>query len=75
MTPMTPESTTVVLIHGLWMTPLAWEHWAARYEARGVTVLTPGYPGIGPGEAGVQALRDHPDAVAAVAGPAAETGS
>jgi len=66
MTPMTPESTTVVLIHGLWMTPLAWEHWAARYEARGVTVLTPGYPGIGPGEGGVQALRDHPDAVAGV---------
>ena len=31
---------TVVLIHGLWMTPLAWEHWVARYEARGYTVIT-----------------------------------
>ena len=20
---------TIVLIHGLWMTPLAWEHWVA----------------------------------------------
>jgi pimeloyl-ACP methyl ester carboxylesterase len=66
MTSNEPPSTTVVLIHGLWMTPLAWEHWVQRYEARGVTVLTPGYPGIGPGEAGVQALRDDPDAVAGV---------
>jgi pimeloyl-ACP methyl ester carboxylesterase len=65
MTSMT-SSTTVVLIHGLWMTPLAWEHWADRYEARGCTVLTPGYPGIGQGEAGLRELRDNPDAVAGV---------
>ena len=63
---MASSKTTVVLVHGLWMTPLAWEHWVARYEARGVTVLTPGYPGIGQGEAGVKALRDNPDAVAGV---------
>jgi pimeloyl-ACP methyl ester carboxylesterase len=62
----TPKSTTVVLIHGLWMTPLAWEHWVERYAARGLTVLTPGYPGIGQGEAGLQALRANPDAVAGV---------
>jgi pimeloyl-ACP methyl ester carboxylesterase len=61
-----PRNNTVVLIHGLWMTPLAWEHWVERYEARGFTVLTPGYPGIGQGEAGLQALRDHPEAVAGV---------
>jgi pimeloyl-ACP methyl ester carboxylesterase len=48
------------------MTPLAWEHWVERYEAHGFTVLTPGYPGIGQGEAGLQALRDNPDAVAGV---------
>ena len=24
---------TIVLIHGLWMTPLSWEHWIERYEA------------------------------------------
>ena len=46
--------STVVLIHGLWMTPFAWEHWVERYEARGFTVLTPGYPGIGQGEAGLK---------------------
>jgi pimeloyl-ACP methyl ester carboxylesterase len=55
---------TIVLIHGLWMTPLAWEHWVERYQARGFTVLTPGYPGIGQGQAGLTELRANPDAVA-----------
>ena len=59
-------NTTVVLIHGLWMTPLAWEHWVERYEARGCTVLTPGYPGIGQGEAGLRALRADPSALAGI---------
>ena len=65
-TGMTPPSSTVVLIHGLWMTPLAWEHWVERYEARGCTVLTPGYPGIGQDEAGLRALRGDPDLVAGI---------
>jgi hypothetical protein len=26
---------TIVLIHGLWMSPLSWEHWKARFEGRG----------------------------------------
>jgi pimeloyl-ACP methyl ester carboxylesterase len=55
---------TVVLIHGLWMTPLSWEPWVARYEQRGLTVFTPGYPGIEPGEAGVAALRNDPSPLA-----------
>src|ERR1700748_3618452 len=59
-------SDTVVLIHGLWMTPFAWEHWVERYEARGFTVLTPGYPGIGQGEGGLRALRADPDVIAHV---------
>jgi pimeloyl-ACP methyl ester carboxylesterase len=58
---MTDDSVeTVVLIHGLWMTPLAWEDWVARYSARGIRVLTPGYPGIAGGTAGVAALRQDP---------------
>src|SRR3984885_11042560 len=48
------------------MTPLAWEHWVERYEARGFTVLTPGYPGIGQGETGLMDLRANPSAVAGV---------
>ncbi|MFE7046115.1 alpha/beta hydrolase [Streptomyces sp. NPDC057575] len=55
---------TVVLIHGLWMTPLSWENWVARYEQRGLKVITPGYPGIQPGAAGVQALRGDPSPLA-----------
>ena len=27
---------TIVLIHGLWMTPRSWEHWAERYEEHGL---------------------------------------
>jgi len=51
---------TVVLVHGLWMTPRSWEHWVAYYEARGLTVLTPGYPGF---EVEVEALRENPQVI------------
>lgn len=51
---------TVVLIHGLWLTPLAWEHWVSRYEERGFRVLTPGYPGVEGGTSGVASLRADP---------------
>lgn len=26
---------TIVLIHGLWLTALSWEHWAQRYSDEG----------------------------------------
>lgn len=55
---------TVVLVHGLWMTPLSWEHWVTRFAQRGLKVITPGYPGIEPGEAGVAAIRDDPSPLA-----------
>ncbi|MGA3253530.1 MAG: alpha/beta hydrolase [Mycobacterium sp.] len=60
----TSDEQTVVLIHGLWMTPLAWEDWVARYSARGFRVLTPGYPGVAGGTAGVEALREDPSPLA-----------
>lgn len=60
--PSAPD--TVVLIHGLWMTPLSWEYWVDRYQQRGLKVITPGYPGIQPGEAGVAALREDPSPLA-----------
>ena len=44
---------TIVLIHGMWMTPLSWEHWAERYRERGHEVLAPAWPG----------LADDPEAV------------
>jgi pimeloyl-ACP methyl ester carboxylesterase len=37
---------TIVLIHGLWMTPLSWEHWIARFTERGHQVLAPAWPGM-----------------------------
>ncbi len=61
---MTNSTDTVVLIHGLWMTPLSWEHWVSRYQEAGFRVLTPGYPGIEPGEAGVAAVRKDPSILA-----------
>jgi pimeloyl-ACP methyl ester carboxylesterase len=54
---------TIVLIHGLWMTPRCWEHWIARYQSRGYTVLAPAYPGF---EVEVEALRADPSPIATV---------
>jgi pimeloyl-ACP methyl ester carboxylesterase len=47
---------TIVLIHGLWMTPRSWEQWVKFYEERGYTVHAPAYPGL---EVEVEALREN----------------
>ncbi|MFJ6199299.1 alpha/beta hydrolase [Micromonospora sp. NPDC092111] len=52
---------TIVLIHGLWMTPRSWEGWAGRYRARGFHVLTPAWPGL---DREVEALRQDPGPMA-----------
>jgi pimeloyl-ACP methyl ester carboxylesterase len=54
---------TIVLVHGLWVTPLCWERWVARYEARGHRVVAPAYPGL---EGSVDALRADPSPIAAL---------
>jgi pimeloyl-ACP methyl ester carboxylesterase len=36
----------IVLIHGLWMNPLSWEHWVARFTAAGHEVHAPAWPGL-----------------------------
>jgi pimeloyl-ACP methyl ester carboxylesterase len=41
-----PSAQTVVLIHGLWLTPLSWENWIARFEAAGHRVIAPAWPGM-----------------------------
>jgi pimeloyl-ACP methyl ester carboxylesterase len=61
----TPD--TIVLIHGLWMTPRSWENWAPYYEAKGYRVLTPTYPGF---EVEVEALRADPEPIATATVPA-----
>jgi pimeloyl-ACP methyl ester carboxylesterase len=52
---------TVVLVHGLWVTPRSWEHWATHYEAQGLKVVAPAYPGF---EIEVEALRENPEIIA-----------
>ena len=51
---------TIVLIHGLWMTPLSWEHWIERFEARGYKVLAPAWPGM---DADLEQLRQDTSAI------------
>jgi pimeloyl-ACP methyl ester carboxylesterase len=58
--------STIVLVHGLWVTPRSWEHWVPYYEAKGHTVLTPAYPGF---EVEVEALNADPSPVEALTIP------
>jgi pimeloyl-ACP methyl ester carboxylesterase len=54
---------TIVLIHGLWMTPLSWENWTERAAGRGYRVIAPSWPGM---ERGIEQLRRDPSSVAGV---------
>src|SRR5512134_238906 len=57
---------TIVLVHGLWMTPRSWENWVRYYEGKGYRVLTPTYPGF---EVEVEALNADPDLIAKLTVP------
>lgn len=57
------EKQTILLIHGLWMTPLSWEKWVERYSALGHRVIAPGWPGL---EGDVQEIRRNPERIAAL---------
>src|ERR671914_1316484 len=63
--PSAPD--TIVLIHGLWVTPRSWEKWVERYEGKGYRVLTPAYPGF---EVEVEALNEDPSPIEALTIPA-----
>jgi pimeloyl-ACP methyl ester carboxylesterase len=54
---------TIVLIHGLWLTPRSWEHWIERYEGVGHGVLAPSWPGM---ESEVEALKADPSPFASL---------
>ena len=69
---MNNRPDTIVLVHGLWMTPRSWEGWVAHFEAKGFTVLTPAYPGF---EIEVEALRENPDMIADLTVPRPSTTS
>src|SRR5207342_3785229 len=55
--PKGDDMSTIVLIHGLWLTPRSWEYWKARFEQRGHEVLAPAWPRM---ESEVEALRRNP---------------
>ncbi len=37
---------TILLIHGMWMTPLSWQPWVDRFAARGHRAIAEGWPGV-----------------------------
>ena len=43
---MGADGQTVVLIHGMWMTPRSWDNWVDHYRDRGYKAIAPGWPGV-----------------------------
>ena len=39
------KTKTIVLIHGMFMSPLCWENWIPYYESKGYKVIAPAWPG------------------------------
>src|SRR5215207_9566435 len=62
--PAAPD--TIVLVHGLWVTPRSWEKWVEHYENKGYRVLAPTYPGL---EVEVEALNEDPSPIEALTIP------
>jgi pimeloyl-ACP methyl ester carboxylesterase len=62
--------STIVLVHGFWVTPRSWENWITRYEAQGYRVLAPAYPGF---EVEVEALKRDPSPIERLTVPAIMT--
>jgi pimeloyl-ACP methyl ester carboxylesterase len=56
----TSSKPTVVLIHGMWMTPHSWEQWIYHYGDRGYRALAPGWPGT---DRAPEAIRQDPSAL------------
>ncbi|MES2596185.1 MAG: alpha/beta hydrolase [Verrucomicrobiota bacterium] len=54
---MKTSSKTILLIHGLWVTPRSWEHFQNRYETQGYKVIAPAWPGI---EGSVEDMQRDP---------------
>lgn len=53
--------SSIVLIHGLWMTALSWENWVARYTEQGHSVIAKSWPGM---DIDIEELRRNPDPIA-----------
>lgn len=57
------ETRTIVLVHGLYLTPRSWQQWKQFFEEQGYTVYTPTYPHLDQEPAAMRAA--HPDPVLA----------
>jgi pimeloyl-ACP methyl ester carboxylesterase len=55
--------TTIVLIPGLWMTALCWEHWVKHYSDKGYRVVARSWPGM---EGDIEQLRRDPTSFASL---------
>ena len=56
---MFDSSKTILFIHGMYMTPLCWEHWLDYFQAKGYRCIAPAWPDR---DKPVRALRkNHPD--------------
>jgi pimeloyl-ACP methyl ester carboxylesterase len=71
---MAADSQTIVLIHGMWMTPRSWDAWVDHYIDRGYRAIAPGWPGVKDPEEtrrdpsgleglGIKKIVDHYDAI------------
>ena len=54
-------TNNIVLIHGLWTTPLSFEFWSHHYSELGYRVFAPSWPGM---ERDIRALRRSPESYA-----------
>ncbi|WP_351233159.1 alpha/beta hydrolase [Streptomyces sp. NPDC002133] len=61
------QPDTIVLVHGFWVTPRAWESWITHYENKGFRVIAPPYPGF---DVEVEALNADPTPIETVTVPA-----
>ncbi|MBN9415002.1 MAG: alpha/beta fold hydrolase [Candidatus Eremiobacteraeota bacterium] len=52
---------TIVLIHGLWLTPKSWDSFRHHYEAQGYRVLAPAWPGL---QGEIEEIRRDPSPIA-----------
>src|SRR5439155_11821028 len=57
----TMNVTTIVLIPGLWMTALSWEHWVKHYGEKRYSVIAANWPGM---EGDIGLLRRDPSSFA-----------
>ena len=51
---------TIVLIHGLWLTPKSWSNWIDRFQRAGYKVVAPAWPGL---SGDVESIRRDPSAL------------